>query len=67
MQARKFAISFLSLEYFESVVGPEVRDAIPALGRYEAVCVGPAFNVDEPVIVKLSHDQPTSRQSAAAN
>ncbi|MDQ3724651.1 MAG: DUF87 domain-containing protein [Actinomycetota bacterium] len=44
-----------SLEYFESVVGPEVRNAIPTLGRYEAVCVGPAFNADEPVIVKLSN------------
>jgi hypothetical protein len=43
-----------SLEYFESVVGPEVRSAIPTLARYEAVCVGPAFNADEPVIVKLS-------------
>ncbi|HYI79530.1 MAG TPA: DUF87 domain-containing protein [Thermoleophilaceae bacterium] len=42
-----------SLEYLESVVGPEVRDAIPTLRRYEAVCVGPAFNTDEPVIVSL--------------
>jgi hypothetical protein len=56
-----------SLEYFESVVGPEVRNAIPTLGRYEAVCVGPAFNADEPVIVKLSHDQPTNQQPVAAN
>jgi len=43
-----------SLEYLESVVGPEVRDAIPTLRRYEAVCVGPAFNSDEPVIVSLT-------------
>jgi Helicase HerA, central domain len=46
-----------SLEYFESVVGPEVRSAIPTLARYEAVCVGPAFNADEPVIVKLSDER----------
>lgn len=50
-----------SLEYFESVVGPEVRNAIPTLGRYEAVCVGPAFNADEPVIVKLSNEQVTAQ------
>lgn len=56
-----------SLEYFESVVGPEVRNAIPTLGRYEAVCVGPAFNADEPVIVKLSHNQPANQQPVAAN
>jgi DNA helicase HerA-like ATPase len=42
-----------SLEYFESLVGPEMRGAIPGLNRFEAVCVGPAFNVDEPVIVHL--------------
>jgi DNA helicase HerA-like ATPase len=42
-----------SLEYFESLVGQDVRDAIPGLARYEAVCVGPAFNAEEPVIVKL--------------
>lgn len=54
-----------SLEYFESVVGPEVRNAIPTLGRYEAVCVGPAFNADEPVIVELSHDQPAKNQQSA--
>jgi Helicase HerA, central domain len=46
-----------SLEYFESVVGPEVRSAIPTLARYEAVCVGPAFNADEPVIVRLDDER----------
>lgn len=46
-----------SLEYFESVVGPEVRSAIPTLARYEAVCVGPAFNADEPVIVRLDSER----------
>jgi hypothetical protein len=43
-----------SLEYFESLVGQDIRDAIPGLGRYEAVCVGPAFNADEPVLVHLA-------------
>lgn len=42
------------LEYLESLVGAEMRDAIPTLSRYEAMCVGPAFNAEEPVIVSLS-------------
>lgn len=42
------------LEYLESLVGSEMRDAIPTLGRFEAMCVGPAFNAEEPVIVSLS-------------
>jgi hypothetical protein len=42
------------LEYLESLVGGEMRDAIPTLDRFEAMCVGPAFNSDEPVIVTLS-------------
>jgi hypothetical protein len=41
------------LEYLESLVGPELRDAIPSLERYEAMCVGPAFNSDAPVIISL--------------
>jgi DNA helicase HerA-like ATPase len=41
------------LEYLESLVGPEMRDAIPSLERYEAMCVGPAFNSDAPVIISL--------------
>jgi hypothetical protein len=43
-----------SLEYLEGLVGPEMRDAIPSLSRFEAICVGPAFNAEEPVIVVLS-------------
>lgn len=42
------------LEYLESLVGPEMRQAIPSLQRFEALCVGPAFNTDEAVIVTLS-------------
>ena len=33
---------------------PELRDAIPRLQRFEAMCVGPAFNSEMPVIVNLS-------------
>lgn len=43
-----------SLDYLESVVGPEMRNAIPSLNRFEAICVGPAFNTEEAVIVSLS-------------
>jgi DNA helicase HerA-like ATPase len=43
-----------SLDYLESVVGHDMRSAIAGLQRYEAVCVGPAFNTQEPVIVKLT-------------
>jgi hypothetical protein len=43
-----------SLEYLETVVGKDMRSAIAGLGRYEAVCVGPAFNAQEPVIVELA-------------
>lgn len=42
------------LEYLESLVGPQMRQAIPSLERFEAMCVGPAFNADSPVIVTLS-------------
>jgi hypothetical protein len=47
-------LSGTSLKYAEGLVGPEMRDAIPGLQRYEAICVGPAFNADEPIIVTLS-------------
>lgn len=43
-----------SLDYLESVVGKEMRAAITSLQRYEAICVGPAFNAQEPVIVTLT-------------
>lgn len=43
-----------SLDYLEALVGKEMRHAIPSLKRYEALCVGPAFNAEEPVIVTLS-------------
>lgn len=43
-----------SLDYLEALVGADMRHAIPSLERYEALCVGPAFNAEEPVIVTLS-------------
>jgi Helicase HerA, central domain len=46
-----------SLDYLESVVGHDMRAAIAGLQRYEAVCVGPAFNTQEPVIVALTAPQ----------
>lgn len=42
-----------SLEYIESVLGKEMRDAVSSLSRFQAVCVGPAFSTATPVIVEL--------------
>ena len=42
-----------SLEYVEGVVGSELKKVIPELSRYEAICVGPLFNSDSPIIVTL--------------
>lgn len=43
-----------SLEYLETLVGSELREALSRLERFEALCVGPGFNSDEPVIVSLT-------------
>jgi hypothetical protein len=42
-----------SLSYMEAVVGPEMREAISGLKRHEALCVGPDFNAEGPVVVTL--------------
>lgn len=42
-----------SLSYMEAIVGNDMRRAIAGLHRYEALCVGPSFNTDGPVIVRL--------------
>lgn len=42
-----------SLEYVEGVIGQELRGLISELGKYEAVCVGPLFNSDFPIVVSL--------------
>jgi DNA helicase HerA-like ATPase len=46
------------LDFLETVVGGVVRRAIPRLGRFEAVCVGPAFNSDSAVVVRLDPSSP---------
>lgn len=43
-----------SLDYLETVIGHEFRGAVAGLERFEALCVGPSFNSDEPVIVSLT-------------
>jgi hypothetical protein len=45
-----------SLTYLEAIAGPVVRSVVPSLGRYQALCFGPAFNSENPVVVDL--DQP---------
>lgn len=42
-----------SLEYLETVIGASMRDTVSSLRRWEAVCVGPVFNTDTPVIISL--------------
>ncbi|MCT9621430.1 MULTISPECIES: ATP-binding protein [unclassified Curtobacterium] len=42
-----------SLSYLESIVGPIARQVVPSLKRYEALCFGPAFNSDGPVVVRM--------------
>jgi hypothetical protein len=42
-----------SLTYLEAVMGREAREVMPRLQRFEAVCMGPAFNADGPVIIAL--------------
>lgn len=41
------------MEYLESVIGTGLKKVIGKLARYEAICVGPLFNVSSPVIVAL--------------
>jgi hypothetical protein len=42
-----------SLSYLESIIGPIARQVVPSLKRYEALCFGPAFNSDAPVVVRM--------------
>ena len=46
------------LGFLECVVGPELRDTMSSLDRYEAVCAGPAFNTLMPVVVTLDPPSP---------
>lgn len=47
-----------SLSYIEEMAGTVVRALVPSLQRYEALCFGPAFNAEAPVVVVL--DAPTT-------
>ncbi|MCD5348105.1 helicase HerA domain-containing protein [Agromyces sp. S2-1-8] len=44
-----------SLQYVEGVLGQGFRDTVASLERFQAVCVGPAFNTSTPVLVNLDH------------
>jgi hypothetical protein len=46
-------IDATSLDFIESVVGSEFRSAVAGLRRYQALCVGPIFNTEAPVIIDL--------------
>lgn len=48
-----------SLSYLEGIFGAVIREAVPSLERYEAICAGPAFNSEGPIIVRL--DSPDYR------
>jgi hypothetical protein len=52
-----------SLNYLESVVGSDVRRIIAGLARFEAVCVGPAFNSEAPVIITTDPPPPVPPSS----
>lgn len=49
------SIDQTSLEFIESIVGPVFKDAVAGLRKYQALCVGPIFNTESPVIVELLH------------
>lgn len=42
-----------TVNYLESVMGRNVRDVLLSLGRYEALCFGPAFNLDGLAVIQM--------------
>lgn len=42
-----------SLDYVEGIIGLELKGLVSRLGKFEAICVGPIFNSDAPIIVSL--------------
>jgi len=46
-------IDHTGLEYIESLSGTAFRDTLSNLRKYEALCMGPAFNSDQPVSIEL--------------
>jgi hypothetical protein len=51
-------IDHTGLEYIESLAGSAFRQTLSNLRKYEALCMGPAFNVDQPVIIELDPPAP---------
>jgi Helicase HerA, central domain len=56
-------IDHTGLEYIESLAGAAFRETLSNLRRYEALCMGPAFNSDQPVLIEL--DPPNAVAVAA--
>ena len=57
-------IDHTGLEYIESLAGSAFRDTLSNLRKYEALCMGPAFNSDQPVIIELDAPTPAPAQPA---
>ena len=57
-------IDHTGLEYIESMAGAAFRETLSNLRKYEALCMGPAFNADQPVIIEL--DPPALPAAEAA-
>jgi DNA helicase HerA-like ATPase len=54
-----------ALAYLEGMAGPTTRKVLPLLGRYEALCFGPAFNSENPIIVSLDKPRLINRSRDA--
>jgi len=46
-----------SLDYVEGVVGFDMKRSARDLGRFEAICVGPLFSSDGPVVVSMDPNE----------
>lgn len=55
-----------SLSYLEGIFGSVIRQAVPSLARYEAICAGPAFNSEGPVITRLDPPSGLAAPTAGA-
>ena len=42
-----------SLSYLEGIIGGVAREVVPTLARHEALCFGPAFNSESPIVVRM--------------
>ncbi len=59
-------IDHTGLEYIEALAGTAFRETLSNLRRYEALCMGPAFNSDQPVIIELDPPNPVAAAAAPA-